>query len=164
LGKVYYVVYADDYAVPSKVAFDPEEPSLGRIRADSVTPPQCPASIKRCISRVERNPAIASAADLFADISCETPLGGHISLNTDSRGMSPNEPMAIVLDPPIPGPEDGKYFIKNRAADIYWGAGHNPITTVYFYHCTMEKAKRYVDTKVDEYSPIIPISEDDSLS
>jgi len=126
--------------MPSKVGIDPEKPSLGRIRADSVAPPHSPASIKRRISRVERSPAIAHA-DLFADISCDTPLKeGHISiLRTDGPGLSPNEPMAIVQmpilqmpnvqveTPPIP---DGKYIIKNRAVDIYWTVG---LRSVYFW-------------------------------
>ena len=95
---MYYQLYADDYEIPSKVAIDPEEPSIGRIRADSVAPPHSPISIKRCISRVERNPALAWHADLFADTSCDTPLKeGHISiLRTDGPGLSPNDPMAIV--------------------------------------------------------------------
>jgi hypothetical protein len=49
--------------------------------------------------------------------------------------------MAIVLTP-IPGP-DGKYVIKSRAADIYWGADDNPIKTVYFYSAKMDVAKKY---------------------
>jgi len=120
--------------MPSKVAFDPEEPFLGRIRADSVAPPHSPTSIKRCISRVEGNPELAWHADLFADTSSDTPLQeGHISiLPTDGPGLSPDEPMAIVQvkNPSIP---DGKYIIKNRAAEIYWCAAQNPITKVYFY-------------------------------
>ena len=94
---MYYLLYTDDYEMESKVAIDPEEPSLGRIRADSVTPPHCPTSIKRCISRVERNPALANA-NLFADGSCDTPLEEcHISiLRTDGPGLSQNEPMAVV--------------------------------------------------------------------
>jgi hypothetical protein len=80
LREVYYLLYADGYEKPSKVAFDPEEPSLGRIRADSVAPPHSPTSIKRCISRVEKTPALV-ASDLFADSSCDTPLKeGHISI------------------------------------------------------------------------------------
>ena len=139
-GEVYFLLYADDYEMPSKVAFDPEEPSLGRIRADSVTPPHSPASIKQCISRVERTPALAHA-DLFADISCDSPLKeGHISiLRTDDPGMSPKGPMAIVLESsPI---SDGSYVIKNRAEDIFWNAYNSPITTVYFYPISMVDAK-----------------------
>jgi len=145
---LYYLLYADEYEMPSKVAFDPEEPSLGRIRAASVAPPHTPASIKRCISRVERTPELAQA-DLFAEISSDTPLKeGHISiLSNDGPGLSPNEPMAIVQmgivqvkNPSIP---DGRYIIKNRAADIFWNAGNlnSPFTTVYFWKATMVHAK-----------------------
>jgi len=142
---VYYLLYADNDEVASKVAIDPEEPSLGRIRADSVAPPHSPTSIKRCISRVEENPALAWHADLFADTSCDTPLKeGHISiLRTDGPGLSPNEPMAIVQvrvkDPSIP---HGKYFIKSRAAHIFWNAQYNPIRTVYFHPTSVEYVKK----------------------
>ena len=153
---MYYLLYADGYEMPSKVANDPEEPSLGRIRADSIAPPHSPTSIKLCISRVERNYGIANS-DLFADASCDTPLNeGHIPiLRTDGPGLSPNEPMAIVQvkNPSIP---DGKYLIKNRAADIYWStSGHNPIQTVHFYSGTMERSKKYSYLQVNEHSPII---------
>ena len=140
LGEVYYLLYADDHEMPSKVAIDPEVPSLGRIRVDSVTPPHSPASIKRCISRVERTPALAHA-DLFAGISCDTPLKeGYISiLGNDSPGLSANEPMAIVQveSPSIP---DGMYIIKNLAADIYWNAGRT-IEMVYICPTTMAEVK-----------------------
>ena len=155
--------------MPSKVAIDPEEPSLGRIWVDSVAPPHSPASIKRCISRVERTPAFADAY-LFADISCDIPLKeGHISnFHTDGPGLSPNEPMAIVQmsieSPLIP---DGKYVIKNRAADIYWNmAGGNPrydpsgpadIVTVYLWSTRMEQAKKSNYAQVNRHSPIIQV-------
>ena len=143
---MYYRLYADDYEIPSKVAIDTEEPSIGRIRADSIAPPHSPISIKRFISRVERNPALAWHADLFADTSCDTPLEeGHISiLHTDGPGLSSNEPMAIVqVDPSIP---DGRYVIKNRAANIYWNAWSKPIKTVHFIANTMKYAKNSAHT------------------
>jgi hypothetical protein len=144
---VYYVIYDDDYPISSKVAFDPEEPFVGRIRADSVTPPHSPTAIKQCISRVERKPTLAYSANLFVDTSRETLLKeGHISLCTGGPGLSPDEPMAIVLlTPPIPGP-DGKYLIKNRAANFFWNAYYNPMKTVYFCLCgkmSVEFAKKY---------------------
>ena len=154
---MYYLLYADDYEIPSKVAFDPEGPSLGRIKADSVAPPHSPTSIKRCISRLEGNPALAWHADLFANTSSDTPLKeGHISLlPTDGPGLSPNEPMAIVQvkNPSIP---NGKYVIKNRAADIYWNAWSSSITTVYFYvMAKLQDVKKYSYMKVIKHSPII---------
>ena len=155
--------------MPSKVAFDPEEPSLGRIRADCVAPPHSPASIKRCISRVEGTPALAHA-NLFANISSDTPLKeGHISiLHTDCPGLSPNEPMAIVLMPIVHLVEspsiyasipDGKYVIKNRAADIYWTADYtsSPIQRVYFWSGTKEQAKNDNLFQVNKHSPIIQV-------
>ena len=158
---MYYLLYADDYEIPSKVAFDPKEPSLGRIRANYIAPPHSPASIKRCISRVERNPALAlpKHADLFADTSCDTPFKeGHISiLPNDGPGLSPNEPMAIVQRPLAPI-SDGRYAIKNRAADIYWfAAGQNPITKVYFYTYTFDSAKGNNWFQVNNHSPIIQL-------
>jgi hypothetical protein len=156
---------ADDHQMQSKVAIDSDEPSLGRIRADYIAPPHSLTSFKLCLSRVEKNPALAYAANIFEDTSSVTPLEeGQISfLCTDSlgeSGLSPDEPMAIVLSPPIPGPPDGKYLIKNRAADDYsnyWAAGHDPITTVFFCPCTMEYAKMYNSYHVNEYSPIIQV-------
>ena len=157
LGEVYYQLYADDDEIPSNVAIDPVEPSLGRIRTDSVAPPHSLVSIKRCISRVERNPALAHA-DLFADISCDTPLKeSHISiLRTDGPGLSPNKPMAIVVQMP-----EGKYLIKNRAADIYWNAFrllyNGTIRTVYFWpaRVTVAEAKANNNLQVNKHSPIV---------
>ena len=164
LGEVYYLLYADDYEIPSKVALNPEEPSLGRIRADSVAPPHSPASIKRCVSRVERNPALAlpGYADLFADTSSDTPFKeGHISiLPNDGPGLTPDEPMAIVQvkNPSIP---DGKYIIKNRTAHYYWCSGaaasKNPVKTVYFHGNKMESANKYNYYQVNNHSPIIQV-------
>ena len=162
-GEVYYLLFADDCAMPSKVAIDPEEPSLGHIRADSVAPPHSLASIKRCISRVERTPALAHA-NLFADISCDAPLNeGHISIpHTDCPGLSPNEPMAIVIE--SPSISDGKYVIKNRAADIYWNAYYNPIRTVYFGNVTLETAMKNHHMQVLSILQLFKCSKDNSLS
>ena len=108
---VYYMLYSEGVPMPSKVSINPEEPSLGRIRADYITPPHSVASFKLYLSRVERDPNLAYYANLLED-SCETPLKeGHISLRTNGPGLSPNKPMAIILTTPIPGP-DGRYLIK----------------------------------------------------
>ena len=156
LGEVYYMLYGINKELPSKVAFDSDEPSLGRIRADSIAPPHSPTTIKRCISRVEGNPAISWNADLFTDTSSDSPLkDGYIALlDTNGPGLSSNEPMAIVQvkNPSIP---DGKYVIKNRAADIYWNAWSSSITTIYFCLTKMEYVKKYNNMQVNIHSPIV---------
>ena len=161
LGEVYYLLYADEYEMPSKAAIDPEEPSLGRIRADSIAPPHSPASIKRCISRVERTPVLAYA-NLFADISCDAPLKeGYLSI-LRGPGLSPNVPMAVVQIPIVqvknPSIPDGRYVIKNRAGDIYWNPGDRTITTVYFsvVRAAMVNTK-LSHLQVNEHSPIIQV-------
>ena len=131
---MYYQLYADSNEMPSKVAIDPDKPSLGRIRADYIAPPLSLNSIKRCISRVEGNPAF-SYIDLFADTTYDTPLkDGRISiLRTDGPVLpvNPNGRMAIVQvrNSLLP---DGQYFIKNRALGNYWSAGDYPSKTVNF--------------------------------
>ena len=147
--------------MPSILAFDPEEPFLGRIQADSIAPPHSPATIKLYISRVKGFPALANA-NLFADISCTTPLKeGHISiLGTNCPGMSPEKPKAIVTIQTaavqyssIP---DGKYVIKNRAIDFYWTWSY-PIKKVHFLETTTEAAKdpKRSMSQVNKLSPII---------
>ena len=159
LREVYYLLYGVNYEMPSKVGIDPEQPSLGRIRADSVTPPHTPNSIKRCISRVEKNPGLAHA-DLFADTLKE----GHISLlRTDGPGLSQNEPMAIVqlglgTSGTLASFLDGRYAIKNRAADIFWYVTNKTFKTVYFGTTTVEAVKNHSNAahcQVNKNSPII---------
>ena len=157
---MYYQLFANNSEIPSKVSFDPEEPSLGRIRADSVAPPHSLASIKLRISRVEETPALANA-DLFADISNDAPMDeGYISiLGTDGLGLTPDEPMSIVLahaeSPLIP---DGTYFIKNRAADIFWSSWII-FKTVTFQNGTQTSVypNRIDMIQVNEHSLIIPV-------
>ena len=171
-GEVYYLLFANDYEMPSKVAIDPEEPSLGRIRADSVAPPHSPATIKRCISRVERNPALAQA-NLFADISCVAPLkDGHISiLGADGPGLSPDEPLAIVqvematVQVESPSMPNGRYAIKNRAADVFWNStAKNPLETVHFHPTTVVLANSIIYLHVRSILHLFKHSYDNSLS
>ena len=163
LGEVYYLLYANDWVVPSKVAFDEEEPFLGRIRCDSVAPPHTLASIKRHNSRVEKTPGLANA-DLFANISSDAPLKeGNISIfGTDVPGLSPYEPMAIVQTPIVqvesPLIPDGRYIIKNRAADIFWNAESIPLKKVHFWPDTITNAKHIsYYGQVNEHSPTIQV-------
>ena len=158
---MYYRLYANDCEIPSKVAVDQEEPSIGRIQADSIAPPHNPTSIKRCISRVERNPALLHA-DLFADTSSDSPLAeGHISiLRTDGPGLSLDEPMAIVqvdVQVEVTSIPDGRYLIKNRASDFYWSAASNMDDRVDFWEYTLKGKQNTGSThwKVNEHSPII---------
>ena len=172
LRKVYYQLYADGYEMPSRVANDPMEPSVGRIRADSIPPPHTPTSIKLCISRVEGKPEFVNS-DLFVDTTSDSPLqDGHISiLHSDGPGLSPDEPMSIVQadvqgESPLPvevtSIPEGNYLIKNRGGDIYWSlwTPDEAIKKVRFYSTTSgiaELKTKYDIMQVKKFSPNIPV-------
>jgi len=50
---VYYRVYSRDGAIPSKTAFDPRNPFVGRVTARSIPPPHNATSLKRCLVKGE---------------------------------------------------------------------------------------------------------------
>ena len=111
---------------------------------------------------MERTPAVANA-NLFADTSSDTPLKeGYISIfRTDGPGLSPNEPMAIVLMP-VFQILDGKYVIKNRAAEIYWTVWDSPMTSVRFWSIAMSlvasgSVRRGSIKEVNKHSPSIQV-------
>ncbi|KAJ7146948.1 hypothetical protein C8R44DRAFT_758529 [Mycena epipterygia] len=50
---IYYRVYTLDGAIPSKSAFDSNDPFVGRIAARSVPPPRTVTSLKKCLTNME---------------------------------------------------------------------------------------------------------------
>ena len=159
---MYYQIFAQYSVIPSKVPAG--EPSIGRIRGDSVAPPHNLASLKRRISRVEETPAIVNA-DFFAG---DDPLReGYISiLGTDGPGLSEDEPMSILQTPvvqvesPIP---EGRYGIKSRAVGFLWNsAGKNPIEVIRFFNGYMQ-AKDMNDFQVRGILQLFKCSMDNSL-
>jgi hypothetical protein len=54
---------------------------------------------------------------------------------------------------------DGRYVIKNRAADFFWYATDNPITMVSFYSVILAFARTSIDGRfqVNEHSLIIQV-------
>jgi hypothetical protein len=82
---------------------------------------------------MEATPKLAFA-HLFADISCDTPLTGYLNLSllrSDSPGLSPDKPMAVVQGPLL---VDGAYVIKNQAfTTLYLGTSGSPQQELHFY-------------------------------
>ena len=156
------MLYGINSELPSKAAFDPDEPSLGRIRALSVAPPRSLTSFKQCISGVERNSAFTWHADFFTDTSCNTPLNESLISVADGplAGRSPKAPMTIILRPLI---QNGRYAIRNRAITrdgpflrgikSYWHAQYKQAPNVHSTLCTMDYAKK--NLQVNKYSLIV---------
>lgn len=94
---MYYRLYNNNGAMPSKHPAQSNDLSVGRIKVISVPPPHTAASIMKCISNTERFKNTMQR-QLFVNIYSEFPIGeGHVSILAGDRpGSTPANPMAIV--------------------------------------------------------------------
>jgi hypothetical protein len=91
---VYYRVYTAEGDMPSKQPADPNDPSLGRIKVDSILSPRTVASMRRAISRVEEH-FYHWHAKLFANMLSESPMDETHDPNLASFSL--DQPLAFVL-------------------------------------------------------------------
>ena len=95
---VYYRIYAEDGAIPSKTHDAPCDPFLGRIRIRSVPPPRTAKSVKYGIGKVE-NIKDRENTSLFLTPYSESPMedADKITiLNGTGPGSTPQKPLALV--------------------------------------------------------------------
>ncbi|KAJ7626841.1 hypothetical protein FB45DRAFT_920175 [Roridomyces roridus] len=103
---VHYRVYTTDGPIPSKTAFDPRNPYIGRIAATSVPPPHNTASLKRCMAKAE---GISGSTVLFGGHLDYHPMAdtAWVTLSSDSistAGAWPERPFVLkVTDELSPG-------------------------------------------------------------
>ena len=94
---VYYRVYAEDGAIPTKTPVAPGNPFLGRIKATSVSPPHIVKTLRCSIAKVEgiKDP---NKTSLFLTPYCQSPVcdTDKVILNGNGLGSTPHEPLAIV--------------------------------------------------------------------
>jgi hypothetical protein len=94
---VYYRIYTEDGAIPSKHSINPSDLSLGRINIDVITPPHTIDSIKRCVAKAEQL-GTALFSKLFKNMESETPMDtAKVSVlgGGDRLGLS-EDPMVYV--------------------------------------------------------------------
>ncbi|KAJ7511370.1 hypothetical protein B0H11DRAFT_1954902 [Mycena galericulata] len=95
---IYYHLYTPIAEDTSKVAFNPDEPAIGRIERFRITPTLEPASIKRCIAKTEGKP-IYVYADLYEDISAKEAMAdgsSYASIQNETAGHTEERPMVLV--------------------------------------------------------------------
>jgi hypothetical protein len=95
---VYYRIYAEDGAIPSKTNVAPGDPFLGRIKAISVPPPHTAKTVKRSIAKVECIKDRTSTI-LFLTPYSQLPTDDADKvaiLNRTGPGSTPHEPLALV--------------------------------------------------------------------
>ena len=95
---VYYRIYADDGAIPSKTPVSPGDPFLGRIKIKSVPPPRTAKAVKFSIGNVEGIKDRKSTS-LFLTPFNQSPMGDAEKIvvpNLTGPGSIPQEPVALV--------------------------------------------------------------------
>ena len=95
---VYYTIYAEDGAIPSKAPFTSDNPFLGRIKARSVAPPHTVRNVKSSIANVE---GIKDRTTLFLTPHSQSPMGDAdiiTIVNRTGPGSMPQEPLALVAN------------------------------------------------------------------
>ena len=99
---VYYRIYAEDGAIPSKTPVSPNDPFLGRIKAISVPPPHTAKAVKFSIAKVE-NIKDRTNTSLYLSPYGQSPMSDSEKvsiLNRSGLGSTPQEPLAIVAKMP----------------------------------------------------------------
>jgi hypothetical protein len=98
-SEVYYRVYTEDGAIPSKASTSTGDPFLGRVKALSVTPPHTILSVRRCLARFEKI-SDTMRTSLFLTPSSKYPIDETRKADVLGRtglGFKPQEPLALVV-------------------------------------------------------------------
>jgi hypothetical protein len=95
---VYYRLFTENIGMLSDKPAFPSDPYLGRVRANSVAPPQTVYLIKRHLCKIE-NIGDFLGSILFLSGSSLSPLNDteRIILTPGGPGSSPDEPMELVV-------------------------------------------------------------------
>jgi hypothetical protein len=101
MASVYYRLYNRGGEEPSARSFDTSEPSLGRVKRESIPPPRNVLAVKRRIARAEGKP-IYQMADLFTDVTADNARPSN-ALVDDACGSSKENPILIVQPERRPG-------------------------------------------------------------
>lgn len=95
---MYYRLYTEDGAIPSKHPVNPSDLSLGRINIDVITPPHTIDSIKRCVAKAEQLGPVCRSK-LFKNMESEMPMDtAKLSVlgGGDRLGVSEEDPMVYI--------------------------------------------------------------------
>ena len=98
---VYYTIYAEDGAIPSRAPVTSGNPFLGRIKARSVAPPHTVQNVKSSIANVEDIKDRTITTTLFLTPHSQSPMGEADKITIVNRtgpGSMPQEPLALVAN------------------------------------------------------------------
>jgi len=135
---VYYRTYSSDGPIRTKNTVYSDDPYLGRIPAQHVTPPHIVINLKHNLSGAENiNENITTS--LFISASSQTPMddNGRVSILTyPGPGCTPREPMALVA---IISSSSLEARAPQAADHLPSNEGTTPIETQYIYYRVYNK-------------------------
>lgn len=110
---VYYQIFGRDEAFPSKRAFDPTEPTIGRVLARTISPTRTVTVIKNYIAKLESlDPSLIS--QVYANAEDSEPVDDleRLAINSaQGPGASALAPIALILrDEPMPSPTSSSSY------------------------------------------------------
>jgi hypothetical protein len=114
---VYYRLYDEDGVLASKMSFDSEDSSMGRIETLSVPPPQTVSSLSSQVMKAEG--FVARTAQLFQDMDGEVPMtdNDHLPLQAQAYpGHFEDEPITIVCGQESSGKAEGSQVMTPLSA------------------------------------------------
>jgi len=97
---LYYRLYSEEIGIPSKQPAFPGSLYLGRVRANSIAPPQTVVLIKRRLCKIEDIRDDRSSSTLFLSGSSRSPMNDaeRMSILTPGgSGSTPEEPIELVV-------------------------------------------------------------------
>jgi len=132
---VYYRVYTEDGAIPSKSPVYSDDPYLARIWAKQVALPRTVTSLKRCLSAVE-SISNHNGTSLFVSAKSETAMDAMSPISLTSRsfpGSTPDDPM-ILFAKGVDGESERLGAHRPEAALLPPQEGSTPFKLQFLYY------------------------------
>ena len=130
---MFYRIYHEDGAIPSKTPITTDDPFLGRIKVTSVPPPRTAKTVKRIISKVEDIEDVENT-NLFLTPYSQSPRDDAakdiiLSRTGTHPGSTPEEPLALVAleKTPMSHTERSALLSKGRSG-LASGAEHDTMS------------------------------------
>ncbi|KAJ7070461.1 hypothetical protein B0H15DRAFT_917922 [Mycena belliarum] len=120
---IYYGVFLLGGLIPSKTAFDPANPFVGRISMRSIPPPHTVATLIRCFTHAEGMIDPDGLYELYGDASKGTSLSSWADI--DSGGSTPARPYALV--------QSGQDISSSSYYDAKDGINNDPPGYLYYH-------------------------------
>jgi hypothetical protein len=142
---VYYRIYTEDGAIPSKAPVASGNPFLGRIKDRFVAPPHTVRNVKRSIEYVEDIKDRKTTTTLFLTPHSQSPMGDAeeiIIVNRTGPGSMPQEPLALVAKMSVSDSEQSA--LESEGKDELASAADSETDTTIRYRTSIQRPPTFL--------------------